>query len=112
MHGKVIRLNPFRMLISALLVFRLIPFSLLHNFPWEYGSTSIPSSRDTDLFKSFIHHSGEANVYTLGDVGAHRVVTTKLPMASGSSGGSFKQDALIATGSTTTRLLGTFQVGI
>ncbi len=48
--------------------------------------------------------SGEANVYTLGDVGSHRVVTTKLPMT-GST-----RDALIATGSTTTRLLGTFQV--
>ena len=47
---------------------------------------------------------GEANVYTLGDVGKHRVVTTKLPMT-GST-----RDALIATGSTTTRLLGTFQV--
>merc|ERR1719510_653466 len=46
---------------------------------------------------------GEANVYTLGDIGNHRVVSTKLPM-SGSSG-----NALIATGSTTTRLLGTFQ---
>ena len=47
---------------------------------------------------------GEANVYTLGDIGSHRVVSTKLPMT-GSS-----RNALIATGSTTTRLLGTFQV--
>lgn len=47
--------------------------------------------------------NGEANVYTLGDIGNHRVVSTKLPMT-GSSG-----NALIATGSTTTRLLGTFQ---
>ena len=43
-------------------------------------------------------------MYTLGDIGNHRVVSTKLPMT-GSSG-----NALIATGSTTTRLLGTFQV--
>lgn len=48
--------------------------------------------------------SGEANVYTLGDLGAHRVVTTKLPMT------NFGMDSHIATGSTTTRLLGTFQV--
>ena len=48
---------------------------------------------------------GEANVYTLGDIGKHRVVSTKLPMAGGQS-----RDALIATGGTTTRLLGTFQV--
>ncbi len=46
---------------------------------------------------------GEANVYTLGDIGTHRVVTTKLPMTGRS------RDALIAAGSTTTRLLGTFQ---
>merc|ERR1719367_2749513 len=46
---------------------------------------------------------GEANVYTLGDIGGHRIVSTKLPMT-GSSG-----NALIATGSSTTRLLGTFQ---
>jgi len=44
-------------------------------------------------------------VYTLGDIGKHRVVSTKLPMAGGQS-----RDALIATGGTTTRLLGTFQV--
>jgi len=48
--------------------------------------------------------TGEANVYTLGDLGKHRVVTTKLPMTGNT------RDALIATGSTTTRLLGTFQV--
>ena len=44
-------------------------------------------------------------MYTLGDIGKHRVVSTKLPMAGGQS-----RDALIATGGTTTRLLGTFQV--
>ena len=44
-------------------------------------------------------------MYTLGDIGKHRVVSTKLPMAGGHS-----RDALIATGGTTTRLLGTFQV--
>ena len=49
---------------------------------------------------------GEANVYTLGDLGHHRVVTTKLPM---SCGGGARDGNLIATGSTTTRLLGTFQ---
>lgn len=47
--------------------------------------------------------NGEANVYTLGDIGDHRVVSTKLPMT------GHDRDALIATGSTTTRLLGTFQ---
>ncbi len=43
----------------------------------------------------------------MGDLGCHRVVTTKLPMTS--SGDGTRDAALIATGSSTTRLLGTFQ---
>ena len=46
-------------------------------------------------------------MYTLGDLGCHRVVTTKLPMTTSAS--DARDAALIATGSTTTRLLGTFQ---
>ncbi|UYV69513.1 hypothetical protein LAZ67_6003863 [Cordylochernes scorpioides] len=46
---------------------------------------------------------GESNVYTLGNIGNHRVVSTKLPAS-----GHFRS-ATIAAGSTTTRLLGTFQ---
>nr|XP_042894733.1 uncharacterized protein LOC107448896 isoform X2 [Parasteatoda tepidariorum] len=46
--------------------------------------------------------SGESNVYTLGTVGPHRVVSTKLP-ATGMARG-----AMIAAGSTITRLLGSF----
>ncbi|XP_055713960.1 uncharacterized protein LOC129808205 isoform X3 [Phlebotomus papatasi] len=46
---------------------------------------------------------GESNVYTLGNIGAHRIVSTKLPRV-GSS-----REAMTATGNTTTRLLGTFQ---
>eukprot|EP00095_Tigriopus_kingsejongensis_P000269 maker-scaffold329_size204955-snap-gene-1.21 protein:Tk00269 transcript:maker-scaffold329_size204955-snap-gene-1.21-mRNA-1 annotation:"PREDICTED: hypothetical protein LOC100649604" len=55
--------------------------------------------------QTFVRYAtvGEANVYTLGDLGSHRVVTTKLPLIGNG------KDALIATGSTTTRLLGTFQ---
>lgn len=47
--------------------------------------------------------TGESNVYTLGNIGAHRIVSTKLP-----SVGSTRE-AMTATGNTTTRLLGTFQ---
>merc|ERR1719367_983825 len=59
--------------------------------------------------QTFVRYAtnGEANVYTLGDLGCHRVVTTKLPMTT--SAGDARDAALIATGSTTTRLLGTFQ---
>jgi len=55
--------------------------------------------------QTFVRYAtnGEANVYTLGQIGGHRVVSTKLPMTGRT------RDALIATGGTTTRLLGTFQ---
>ncbi|XP_076309764.1 uncharacterized protein LOC143225013 isoform X2 [Tachypleus tridentatus] len=46
---------------------------------------------------------GESNVYTLGNIGAHRVVATKLPAVGHHRG------AMIAAGNTTTRLLGSFQ---
>uniref|UniRef100_T1KSA9 Winged helix-turn-helix domain-containing protein n=1 Tax=Tetranychus urticae TaxID=32264 RepID=T1KSA9_TETUR len=46
---------------------------------------------------------GESNVYTLGTIGKHRVVSTKLPTIGTTRG------AMIAAGNTTTRLLGTFQ---
>ncbi|XP_054161457.1 uncharacterized protein LOC128959513 isoform X4 [Oppia nitens] len=46
---------------------------------------------------------GESNVYTLGNIGNHRVVSTKLPAVGHS------RAAMIAAGNTTTRLLGTFQ---
>jgi len=48
---------------------------------------------------------GESNVYTLGNIGPHRVVSTKLP----SVGSGSTRDTLIASGNSTTRLLGTFQ---
>ena len=47
--------------------------------------------------------AGETQAYTLGDIGGHRCVVTKLPMTGHS------REASIASGSTTTRLLGTFQ---
>lgn len=48
-------------------------------------------------------YAGESNVYTLGNIGAHRIVSTKLP-AVGST-----RESMTASGNTTTRLLGTFQ---
>ncbi|CAF0887766.1 unnamed protein product [Rotaria sordida] len=49
------------------------------------------------------HKAGESNVYTIGTIGKHYVVSTKLPLIGRS------RTAQISTGSTTTRLLGTFQ---
>lgn len=46
--------------------------------------------------------SGESNIYTLGNIGAHRVVCTKLPTV------GRDRSASIAAGNTTTRLLGTW----
>ena len=46
-------------------------------------------------------HSGESNVYTIGNIGPHRVVSTKLPQI------GRQMAAQISSGNTTTRLLGT-----
>jgi len=55
--------------------------------------------------QTFVRYAtvGETQAYTLGDIGGHRCVVTKLPMTGHS------REASIASGSTTTRLLGTFQ---
>ena len=50
------------------------------------------------------NYSGETQAYTIGDIGEHRCVVTKLPLTGHS------REAAIASGSSTTRLLGTFQV--
>ncbi|CAB0041459.1 unnamed protein product [Trichogramma brassicae] len=55
--------------------------------------------------ETFVRYTtvGESNVYTLGDIGAHRIVCTKLPTV------GHTREAMTAAGNTTTRLLGTFQ---
>ncbi|XP_030755765.1 uncharacterized protein LOC115882072 isoform X2 [Sitophilus oryzae] len=55
--------------------------------------------------ETFVRYTtvGESNVYTLGNIGAHRVVSTKLPTV------GHTREAMTAAGNTTTRLLGTFQ---
>lgn len=42
-------------------------------------------------------------MYTLGNIGRHKIVSTKLPAV------GHTREALTAAGNTTTRLLGTFQ---
>lgn len=46
--------------------------------------------------------TGESNVYTLGNIGAHRIVCTKLPTV------GHTREAMTAAGNTTTRLLGMY----
>merc|ERR1712106_709524 len=55
--------------------------------------------------QTFVRYAtnGETQAYTVGDIGSHRCVVTKLPMTGHS------REASIASGSSTTRLLGTFQ---
>lgn len=58
-----------------------------------------------DNKETFVRYQtqGEGTVYTLGNIGRHRVVCTKLPAV------GHDRAAMIAAGNTTTRLLGIFQ---
>lgn len=66
------------------------------------GSQVAPSSQVDNNNGGGIELSSANYVYTLGNIGNHRVVSTKLTSIGHSRG------ALIAAGSATTRLLGTF----
>ncbi|CAL8097671.1 unnamed protein product [Orchesella dallaii] len=59
--------------------------------------------------ETFVRHGilGESNVFTLGNIGNHRVVSTKLPVSEGNKNDD--REAMISSGNRTTRLLGTFQ---
>lgn len=61
---------------------------------WNYILCSIYLKKCFNLF------AGESNVYTLGNMGAHRIVCTKLPTV------GHTREAMTAAGNTTTRLLG------
>lgn len=52
------------------------------------------------MLKTTVFVIGESNVYTLGNIGAHRIVCTKLPTV------GHTREAMTAAGNTTTRLLG------
>ncbi|CAD5111430.1 DgyrCDS738 [Dimorphilus gyrociliatus] len=56
---------------------------------------------DKTTFVKF-KQEGDGNVYTIGSIGKHRVVSTKLPIV------GRDRSALISSGNSTTRLLGTF----
>ncbi|XP_072755545.1 uncharacterized protein [Anoplolepis gracilipes] len=70
----------------------------------RYTTVGTASSPDTtDGVPRVICRFGESNIYTLGNIGAHRIVCTKLPTV------GHTREAMTAAGNTTTRLLGTFQ---
>uniref|UniRef100_A0A1B0A3E7 Uncharacterized protein n=1 Tax=Glossina pallidipes TaxID=7398 RepID=A0A1B0A3E7_GLOPL len=79
----------------------LTPEKVLELIEQAYPNPITPE--DLANVDKFVFILGESNVYTLGNIGAHRIVSTKLP-----SVGSTRE-AMTATGNTTTRLLGTFQ---
>ncbi|XKL59919.1 hypothetical protein PGB90_000935 [Kerria lacca] len=68
----------------------------------DNSSNESPSGHITEK-TIFTTRFGESNIYTLGNIGIHRVVCTKLPTV------GHTREAMIAAGNTTTRLLGTFQ---
>ncbi|XP_064643977.1 uncharacterized protein LOC135497910 isoform X3 [Lineus longissimus] len=57
--------------------------------------------RDKTTFVKY-KKEGESNLYTIGSIGNHKVISTKLPML------GRQRTAQISSGNTTTRLLGTF----
>ncbi|OWA51013.1 hypothetical protein BV898_15515 [Hypsibius exemplaris] len=82
--------------------------------PWEQPTIAIITAlfcekiavdAMMDHKETFVRYQtqGEGTVYTLGNIGPHRVVCTKLPAV------GHDRAAMIAAGNTTTRLLGIFQ---
>ncbi|KAL1140100.1 hypothetical protein AAG570_000032, partial [Ranatra chinensis] len=72
----------------------------------RYTTLGVPTSPDGSYPTSTLIKAtrfGESNVYTLGNIGSHRIVCTKLPTV------GYTREAITAAGNTTTRLLGTFQ---
>ncbi|XP_011351095.1 uncharacterized protein LOC105287270 isoform X3 [Ooceraea biroi] len=70
----------------------------------RYTTVGTASSPDTtDGVPRVTCRFGESNIYTLGNIGTHRIVCTKLPTV------GHTREAMTAAGNTTTRLLGTFQ---
>ncbi|XP_011504744.1 PREDICTED: uncharacterized protein LOC105367675 [Ceratosolen solmsi marchali] len=65
------------------------------------SNSNNPTAKDPRVTRQI--RFGESNIYTLGDIGAHRIVCTKLPTV------GHTREAMTAAGNTTTRLLGTFQ---
>ena len=54
-------------------------------------------------FRFLFSNLGESNVYTIGNIGEHRVVSTKLPLL-----GKDSRSAKISSGNTTTRYIHIF----
>ncbi|XP_061395349.1 uncharacterized protein LOC133330964 [Musca vetustissima] len=95
--------QPTIAIITAQYCEKLAVDAMLENKETFVRYTTVDTLTKDSLKKKKRKRIGESNVYTLGNIGAHRIVSTKLP-----SVGSTRE-AMTATGNTTTRLLGTFQ---
>ncbi|XP_066581858.1 uncharacterized protein [Prorops nasuta] len=97
--------QPTIAIITAQYCEKLAVDSMIENKETFVRYTTVGTSNSTDGVDGVrvTCRFGESNVYTLGNIGAHRIVSTKLPTV------GHTREAITAAGNTTTRLLGTFQ---
>ncbi|KAK0083658.1 hypothetical protein PV325_008432 [Microctonus aethiopoides] len=99
--------QPTIAIITAQYCEKLAVDSMIENKETFVRYTTVGTATPTDSIDGgiprVICRFGESNVYTLGNIGAHRIVCTKLPTV------GHTREAMTAAGNTTTRLLGTFQ---
>ncbi|XP_018316777.1 uncharacterized protein [Mycetomoellerius zeteki] len=98
--------QPTIAIITAQYCEKLAVDSLIENKETFVRYTTVGTASSSDAIDGIprvICRFGESNVYTLGNIGTHRIVCTKLPTV------GHTREAMTAAGNTTTRLLGTFQ---
>ncbi|XP_014244007.1 uncharacterized protein LOC106663602 isoform X1 [Cimex lectularius] len=100
--------QPTIAIITAQYCEKLAVDAMMDNKETFVRYTTVGGNPNMDGFSmkpSFIKSTrfGESNVYTLGNIGSHRIVCTKLPTL------GYTREAVTSAGNTTTRLLGTFQ---
>nr|XP_033324430.1 uncharacterized protein LOC117219397 isoform X3 [Megalopta genalis] len=98
--------QPTIAIITAQYCEKLAVDSMIENKETYVRYTTVGTTNSTDATNGALRVTcrfGESNVYTLGNIGAHRIVCTKLPTV------GHTREAMTAAGNTTTRLLGTFQ---
>ncbi|XP_076296388.1 uncharacterized protein LOC143216814 isoform X2 [Lasioglossum baleicum] len=98
--------QPTIAIITAQYCEKLAVDSMIENKETYVRYTTVGTASSTDAANGALRVTcrfGESNVYTLGNIGAHRIVCTKLPTV------GHTREAMTAAGNTTTRLLGTFQ---
>ncbi|KAH0945796.1 hypothetical protein HN011_000796 [Eciton burchellii] len=98
--------QPTIAIITAQYCEKLAVDSMIENKETFVRYTTVGAANSSDAIDGIPRVTcrfGESNVYTLGNIGAHRIVCTKLPTV------GHTREAMTAAGNTTTRLLGTFQ---